>query len=553
LNYATTSWFIKVTELKDKLLANNKEIRWVPEHMKEGRFGKWLEGARDWAVSRSRYWVSVLPLWRSLDNDIICIGSIKELEDLSGETVRDLHKHAVDKIIIRKDGKEYRRVPEVLDCWFESGSMPYAQLHYPFEHKRSFELGFPAEFIGEAQDQTRGWFYTLHVLGTALFGKSAFRNVIVNGIVLAEDGRKMSKRLKNYPDPMAVVEQYGADAMRYYLATSPVMHAESLNFSEAGVREAYNKIVNTLANVLEFYKTFATDESRHTAQEAQHVLDRWILAKLNLLIQEVTESMEKYLLAEAARPIEAFIADLSQWYVRRSRERFKGEDEKEKAAAIATLREVLLTLSKVMAPFTPFIAEKVYQEVVGEKESVHLEEWPEVKNRPIDDSVIHDMVAARKVVEMGLALRAEAGVKVRQPLGKFSIFNSQFSDQLKQIIADELNVKEVVMEEMSGEVCKVKEDAGVKVALNIGITDVLKKEGLLRELVRAINQLRKEAGLSPRDMIALSYHTDDKLLQSVFIDFSSEIKKSVLADSLEDASGGDVHEVDGRPITLRFS
>ncbi len=558
LNYATTSWFVRVTDLKDKLLANNAQINWVPEHMKEGRFGKWLEGARDWAVSRSRYWGSVIPIWRSADGDLIVVGSVKELEELSGETVRDLHKHSVDGIVIKKNGKDYRRVPEVLDCWFESGAMPYAQMHYPFEHERKFSLGFPAEFIAESQDQTRGWFYTLHVLSTALFNTPAFRNVSVNGIVLAEDGRKMSKRLKNYPDPALILEKYGADAVRYYLVTSPVMHGESLNFSEAGVREMYNKVVNTLSNVLEFYKMFvvgtqqsAIGSAESRKPKAGHVLDRWILAKLNDLVREVTNHMEAYRLAEAARPIEIFIAELSQWYVRRSRERFKGDDEQDKAAAMATLREVLLTLAKVMAPFTPFIAEKVYMEVGGEKESVHLEDWPDSVEATADQTqVLTDMVKARKIVEMGLALRAETGVKVRQPLSQLSVIGFEFSADLKQMIADELNVKEVVGDDVSGEHWTMKEDGGVKVALNVHMTDALKKEGLLRELVRTVNQLRKDAGLSPRDSVTLSYHTDDPLLQSVFTDFSFEIQKSVLADELRDVSSGESREVGGRSLLL---
>lgn len=549
LNYATTSWFINVTDLKGQLLRNNKGIHWVPEHMKEGRFGMWLAGAHDWAVSRSRYWGSVLPIWRSDDGDTICVGSIKELEELSGETVHDLHKHVVDGIIIRKNGKEYRRVPEVLDCWFESGAMPYAEMHYPFEHKGKFERGFPAEFIAEGQDQTRGWFYTLHVLAAALFGKLAFRNVIVNGIVLAEDGRKMSKRLKNYPDPLLVMEKYGADAMRYYLAASPVMHAESLNFSESGVRETYNKVVNTLANVLEFYKIFAIERLAFSVERlgSEHVLDRWILARLQQLIADVTRNMDEYLLAEAARPIEAFIADLSQWYVRRSRERFKGDDEKDKSAAVATLHDVLLTLSKVMAPFTPFIAEKVYQELkatsyqlsaISYRESVHLEDWPEADDGMIDDRVIHDMAQARKIVEMGLALRAEAGVKVRQTLGQLSCVIYHVSEALKRIIADELHVKEILEKEAAGGKWLTKEEGGIKVSLNIEITDALKKEGLAREIIRTVNQMRKDAGLSVRDRVTVAYHTDDVLLASVFKEFSSEIKKSVIADDLKDAPGG---------------
>src|SRR3989338_2361572 len=341
LNYATTSWFVRVTELKDQLIKNNGPINWVPEHIKEGRFGKWLDGARDWAISRSRYWGTPLPVWEGPDGEIICVGSVDELESLTGQKVTDLHKHLIDHLTITKNGKVYRRIPEVLDCWFESGSMPYGQRHYTFENKKKFEASFPAEFIAEGQDQTRGWFYTLHVLATALTsGKKpaipsvkrsvpAFKNVVVNGIVLAEDGKKMSKRLKNYPEPQLVIEKYGADAVRYYLMSSPVVEAEALNFSEAGVREVFSKLINTATNVLEFYTMF--NDVKYAKKTSNHALDRWVIAKLHVLVHEVTRHMERYELAQAARPILDFITELSQWYVRRSRDRFKDDDAADKS------------------------------------------------------------------------------------------------------------------------------------------------------------------------------------------------------------------------------
>jgi isoleucyl-tRNA synthetase len=550
LNYATASWFVRVTELKDDLLRNNAKTSWVPDHMKDGRFGKWLEGAHDWAISRSRYWGSVLPVWKSEDGDTICVGSIRELEELSGQTVRDLHKHSVDKIIIRKDGKTYHRVPEVLDCWFESGSMPYGQMHYPFENKRRFERGFPAEFIAEGQDQTRGWFYTLHVLATALTRGEhpsipvaeptpAFRTVVVNGIVLAEDGRKMSKRLKNYPDPMDMLEKYGADAMRYYLAASPVMHGESLNFSEAGVREMYNKVVNTAWNVFEFYRMFAADAAATHGASSHHPLDIWIRAKLKRMIAEVTEHMDSYHLAEAARPIEAFITELSQWYVRRSRARFKASASADKAAAAATLRDILLSLSKVMAPFTPFIAEMLYQGAGGEKESVHLEDWIETDAWTAEDeAALRDMDTVRGAVELGLALRAEAGIKVRQTLGACAVSGAVLSEDLCSIIADELNVKAVISGIAAGNGWPAKEYNGITVVLDIEITDALKKEGLVREIVRTVNQMRKDEGLTVQDAIVLSYATEDAALRDIFASYADEIRTGVLASEIREAAGG---------------
>ncbi|MBU1613446.1 isoleucine--tRNA ligase, partial [Patescibacteria group bacterium] len=577
LNYATSSWFVRVTELKDHLLKNNEEINWVPEHIKEGRFGQWLEGARDWAISRSRYWGTPLPVWESEDGEHVCVGSVEELESLTGQKVEDLHKHKIDDLEIKKDGKIYRRVPDVLDCWFESGSMPYGQMHYPFENKKKFENSFPAKFIAEGQDQTRGWFYTLHVLATALtMGKKpsipckhsepAFKNVIVNGIVLAEDGKKMSKRLKNYPEPEIILEKYGADAVRYYLITSPVMEAESLNFSEAGVREVYNKVINTLWNVVIFYEMYGVKKSEIQNLKFQKlgVLDRWILAKLQVLVKEATEGMVAYSLPSASRPILDFVTELSQWYVRRSRDRFKGENIEDHAVATAVLREVLLTLSKIMAPFTPFVAEKIYlqltvnnEQLTNGKESVHLEDWPEVGKKWVDEEVLKQMAAARKIVEMGLALRAEKGIRVRQPLGKFLIFNFQFSisDELLRIIADEINVKkvEVVGDAGDAENMVMKEEGDLKVGLDVDITEELKKEGLAREIVRTINQMRKEQKLTVSDMVKIAYKTEDVLLQNALSQYAEEIMKSVAAVELEAGEGGVEKEIEGAKIWLNIA
>lgn len=563
LNYATSSWFVKVTDLKDQLIKNNQEINWVPEHIKEGRFGQWLEGARDWAISRNRYWGTPLPVWESADGEKICVGSVEELEKLSGQKITDLHKHHIDKVEITKDGKLFKHTPEVLDCWFESGSMPYGQLHYPFENKAKFEAGFPAQFIAEGQDQTRGWFYTLHVLAAALTsGKNpsipvkkscpAFKNVIVNGIVLAEDGKKMSKKLKNYPDPEIVLGKYGADAMRYYLVTSPVMVAESLNFSEAGVREMYNKVVNTLWNVVEFYEMYGIPEKNlKLSKQKLSVLDKWILAKSQNLVKEVSAGMESYKLVEASRPIVEFITELSQWYVRRSRDRFKGENSEDKKAATATLETVLLTLSKVMAPFTPFVAEKVYLAMTQGKalESVHLEDWPEVDKKLVDEDVLKEMELARKIVEMGLALRAESGVKVRQPLSKLLV-NKKMDQGLLEIISEELNVKKTLVQEKIDLAVK-KEEGELVVGLDTEITEALKKEGMVREIVRTVNQMRKDAKLTVKDEIEIVYETSEKLLSEVFSEYADKIQGDVLAKKISAGqSDGAEQEINGLKVKL---
>ncbi|MBI4252592.1 isoleucine--tRNA ligase [Candidatus Uhrbacteria bacterium] len=551
LNYATSSWFVRVTELKKDLLTANKQTSWVPEHMKDGRFGKWLAGARDWAISRNRYWGTPLPMWRSQDGEVVCVGSARELEELSGHAIDDLHKDAVDAITFEKDGKLFMRIPDVLDCWFESGSMPYGQMHYPFENKEKFEQGFPAEFIAEGQDQTRGWFYTLHVLAVALTrGKQpsiplrgplpAFRHVIVNGIVLAQDGKKMSKKLKNYPDPMEVISRYGADAMRFYLAASPAMHAENLNFSEGGVREMYNKCVNTVWNIAQFYTMFASfPHARLDPRAFPHILDRWILSRLHNTLKKVTTHLNAYELAQSTRPLLEFISDCSQWYVRRSRERFKGEMSEDRGQALATLREVLCVLSKIIAPFTPFLAEAIHQGLrvqgsgFSKVESVHLEQWPDWDNAFIDENLERDIEDARSIVEIAHALRAEANMKVRQPLSTL-VCSQPLPRAFLDMIAEEVNVREVVVKPnpKGGEGWHLRSEKNLAVALNTTLTAELEEEGVVREMIRTVNALRKKRGLTIHDMVSFCYYTDDPRLTDLIDRHREKIAKSILAESL---------------------
>ncbi len=507
LNYATSSWFVSVTKIKANLLKNAKAINWSPEHTKEGRFGKWLEGARDWSISRQRFWASVIPVW-------VCekcktqrvFGSVTELEGASGKKVNDLHKHIVDEITVACScGGTMRRIPDVLDTWFDSGSMPYGERHYPFDNKEKFEKVFPAQFIAEGLDQTRAWFYYLHVLAGALFGKNAFQNVIVNGIVLAEDGKKMSKKLKNYPDPMEIVEKYGADALRFYLLSSPVVQSENLSFSEKGVDEVVKKNIGRLNNVLAFYQLYANDTPRDW--KSTNVLDRWILARLDELIRESTQGFESYKLDSAVRPITGFIDDLSVWYLRRSRDRFK-EDTDDKKAALATLRYVLVDLARVMAPSMPFLAEHLFQAVrEGEdEESVHLTLWPEPRatvnfiqrllGRGNDDKVlIEAMEEARSIVTQALEAREKAGIKVRQPLSSLSFHSSiKLSEDLIAIIAEEVNVKKV--------------ERGEGILLNTTITAELREEGQVRDFVRSVQNARKEANMTPGEKARIFYGAD---------------------------------------------
>ena len=486
LNYATSSWFVSVTKIKENLLANAEHISWSPAHIKEGRFGKWLLGARDWSISRQRFWASAIPMWRCEScKKVRIFGSVAELKEASGVTINDLHKHIVDEITVPCTcGGEMHRIPDVLDTWFDSGSMPYAQKHYPFEDKEGFDAQFPAQFIAEGIDQTRAWFYYLHVLGGALFEKNAFQNVIVNGIVLAEDGKKMSKRLQNYPDPMDIVEKYGADALRLYLLSSPVMQAENLAFSESGVDEIAKKNIGRLNNVLAFYKLYENGTPR--ADSSDNVLDRWMLTRLSELLIETMDGYEHYKLDDATRPFALFIDDFSVWYVRRSRDRFK-EEGPDKKAALATLRFVLYQLSSIMAPAMPFMAEEVFRDVREESdpESVHLTDWQEAEGGQ-DAELVMGMARVRSFASEALMLRQKAGIKVRQPLAMLTV-PGVLSDDLAQILADEVNVKRVV--------------AGGELALDTVLTPELIKEGDDREMASAIAQARKAERLSPSDIV----------------------------------------------------
>ncbi|OQX71709.1 isoleucine--tRNA ligase [Candidatus Parcubacteria bacterium 4484_255] len=522
LNYATSSLFVNVTKIKEQAVETAKSINWIPAHIKNGRFGKWLEGAKDWSISRQRFWGSVIPLW-------VCdkcgekkvFGSVKELEKVSREKVGDLHKDFVDKITFKceKCDGVMRRVPDVLDCWFESGSMPYAQMHYPFENKEKFEKNFPAQFIAEGVDQTRAWFYYLHILATALKGTNCFKNVVANGMVLAEDGKKMSKHLDNYPDPMEMMEKYGADAVRYYLTNSAVMKAEDLNFSEKDLKEQH-KFFSTLVNVHTFYQMFKgnikVENNIDKDKDIIHVLDKWIASKLNLLIKNVTERMDNYDL-NVVREIPVFINDLSSWYIRRSRLRFREGNKDEKIKALKTLRKTLFDLSRVMAPFMPFLAEYIYQELGGKQESVHLQDWPLFDEDLIDEKLLSKMQVVRKICELGHKLRAQAKIKVRQPLSKLNVLGIRFPNNLMGLIKDELNVKEVefVQSPPKGDNWQEVKEGDIRIYLNIEITPILKEEGDCRELVRAVNALRKKSKLTKDDLVNLYCSKTEKSLEEM--------------------------------------
>jgi isoleucyl-tRNA synthetase len=459
---AVRTWFVAVEKIKDRLLEANREIHWVPEHIKEGRFGKWLENARDWAISRNRYWGTPIPIWRGDKGDLHVMGSIQELEALTGKKIEDLHRHSIDGLTFEKNGQVFRRIPEVFDCWFESGSMPYAQNHYPFQHKKEFEASFPADFIAEGIDQTRGWFYTFTVLSAALFKKPAFKNIVVNGIILAEDGNKMSKRLKNYPDPELVINKYGADAIRLYMLNSPAVKAEDLRFSEKGVEHVLRQVLIPFWNSFVFLSTYAKiyhwKPTGKTHSKPAALIDRWILSMTQKLVRDVEKEMDVYDLSKAVEPLVGFVEQLTNWYIRRCRTRFWSDaDTPDRREAFETLYTVLLQLCKVAAPFIPFLADEIYCELKTAEmpESVHLCDFPHYDTAMRDEELEKEVEAAQAAVSLGHSLRKEYKLKVRQPLSKAHLITSNPEllhslEKQAQLIADELNVKKIELHSDEG-------------------------------------------------------------------------------------------------------
>ncbi|MCK5285621.1 MAG: class I tRNA ligase family protein [Candidatus Pacebacteria bacterium] len=745
LNYATSSWFLETTKIKDKIIDENKKIRWVPENIRDGRMGKWLEGMRDWAISRSRYWGAPLPVWKckecekikvigsvdeikketkstnkffiirhgEADNNIlnICskgpsdkhhltekgkeqiLASAKELkkikfdliisspyfrtkesaeilakelgikeiiedkrieevnsgdfgggdcseydnffenteeqfiktpkngenftdiknrvseflynidEKYSDKTILivahenitwlmragsqgmnsqeainlkekkglpknaqwyeldftpiphnrnyelDLHRPYIDDVEFSCScGGKMKNIKEVFDCWYESGSMPFASKHYPFDNLDIFEpkkgIGYPANFIAEGLDQTRGWFYSMLVLSVALFDKSAYQNVIVSGLVMAEDGQKMSKSKQNFSDPMDVVNKYSADAVRYYLLSSPLMKAEDLNFTDKGVDEVLKKNILRFKNVLSFYELYKNEKSVDVkAEDSQNTLDQWILTRLNEVTLEVSLNMDNYEIDKAVRPIADFVDDLSTWYLRRSRDRFKGEDQQDKDFAINTTKYILENLAKIYAPFMPFVAEEVWQRVIennfeDENKSVHLENWND-DDIEVDKTLLAEMKAIRDIISLGLEIRAKEGIKVRQPLQELIIKNENLKakEGLLELIKDELNVKKVTFDK----------NIENQVDLDLGITPELEEEGDFREFLRNVQIFRKDSGLQAQDKINLAIECDDagkKLLER----FLDELKRvaGIKEIKFTEAEGGHPNLTDGQ-------
>lgn len=634
------SWFVKVAGHNDALLKANAQIKWQPAHIKEGRFGKWLAGARDWAVSRNRYWGNPIPIWKCEKcGETVCVGSRKELQDLSGVYPEDLHKQFVDEITFacKKCSGTMRRIPEVFDCWFESGSMPYAQLHYPFENKEFFETHFPANFISEGLDQTRGWFYTLTVLAAHLFDKPAFSNCIVSGLVLASDGRKMSKSLRNYTDPEEAIGKFGADAIRLFLMHSTVVKADDLRYSDDGVREVLKSILIPLWNSYSFFVTYANiDGIVATGREfenslPQNPLDRWILSVTQSLVKNVGAALDDYDLSGAIDPIVDFIEQLNNWYIRRSRRRFwKSENDADKREAYESLYIALKTFAQVSAPFIPFITETIWQNLKTSDDapSVHLSDYPLCNEAWHDEEIEFKMATVQKAVSMGRSLRNQFNIKNRQPLASVALVTRNADEkkvlaEMEDSVREELNVKRVVFHDREEELVEYKakanfrtlgkelgslmkaaaqkiaslsqeeiqtvlegshlsldiegksvelteekiiveriEKAGLKVVndgtltvgLDTNVTDDLKKEGLARDLVRGIQNLRKEEGLSVTDRIALQVFGDEELSRAfeMFSDFIAGETLCAKIEFSENAKGGSEIEADEKIWSVKI-
>lgn len=492
---AVPAWFIDVQKLKDDLIAQNENINWFPEHLKYGRFGKGLETAPDWNISRSRYWGTPMPVWRSEDGGQRVIGSVAELQEWAVDTdraakVENLHREYLDDIEVWVDDDKTikgTRIPEVFDCWVESGSMPFASKHYPFENKEEFESTYPAQFVSEYIAQTRAWFYTMHVMSVGVFGKNAVENTLTTGTILAEDGTKMSKSKKNYPDPMTLINEYGVDSLRLYLMSSTVMKSENLNFNEREVSDIRKKVFVIWYNMVSFFKLYAgNDMTVDLSEELKptDVMDRWIMSRLAHVTKEVTEYMDAYNVVKASRTLMSFVDEVSTWYLRRSRDRLRTSQE-----SVKVFGQVMVRLAQLFAPFTPFFSEWLYHQLVSEDESIHHTDWPLADESAMDAELEESMEAVRKVVAETHAQRREAAIKVRQPLPMVTAFVQlpKPADDVLQVLLDEVNVKDITWNHST---------ESLKVELDTELTDELKAEGEARELMRSIQRLRKKANLS---------------------------------------------------------
>ena len=543
---AIPSWFFDIQGSKPLMLEQNENVNWFPAHLKHGRFQKNIEQAPDWNLSRDRFWATAMPVWKGDKGTVKVIGSYAELKELSGVELDDYHRPWVDAITFDIDGEHFTRIDKVLDCWFESGSMPFAQFHYPFENKEKFEANYPGDFIVEYIGQVRAWFYYVHAVNTALFGDHAYNNVITTGVVAGNDGRKMSKSLGNFTDPNELMDKFSADSLRFLLLSSPLLKGEDFALQDKDVGDVARKLT-MVWNMYDFFTMYAEvdgwefdphDDADIDLESLTNPLDKWVVSRLHQLNEQVTKDMDAYNIPDAMNGILPFIEDASNWYVRRSRRRFwKSEDDGDKADAYRTLHYVLRKLAVILAPFTPFLAEELYQNLGGGAESVHLLDWP--TNYAVDQQVLDEMEQVRAYVNEGLSLRAKAGLKVRQPLASVTVLGLGEYVDYTAILTDELNVKEVKV--------------GSDIAIDETITPELKREGMMREVIRFVQSARKKAGLNIDDRINLHLATSDDELAKTLQEHDGAIRAETLAETAQDSGDyTEVVKVEGVELTIRL-
>lgn len=551
---AHPSWFMDVEGQKSRMLEENNGIYWFPEHFKDGRFRNNINQAPDWNLSRDRFWATAMPVWKGKDSSgkehVKVIGSYAELKELSGVELEDYHRPWIDEVTFEADGIKYHRIDKVMDSWFEAGSMPFAQFHYPFENRDKFERNFPGDFIAEYVGQVRAWFYYLHALSIGLFDQKSFKNVIVTGTIAGSDGRKMSKSYGNYTDPNELMDRYSADALRFLFLSSPLLNGEDFALQDKDVSDTERKL-GMIWNMYDFFTLYASvdgwewDENTvDPFPQLKHPLDQWIVSRVHELTADIDINMSRYDIPLALKGVLPFIDDASNWYIRRSRKRFwKSDNDEDKAMAYRTLHYVLVRLATVMAPFTPFLSEELFRSLTG-KESVHLENWPAPGGT--NDTVLKQMGRVREVISDGLAQRAAAGIKVRQPLRSVKIGLSDLSPELLEIIKDELNVKQVIAAPQGPE---------MTAEIDLTLTAKLKREGMARELVRHIQNARKNAGLNVDERISLYIDTASQEVKTAYEQYKPLIQAETLATGELKTAGSHSEKanLDGNEITIQIS